>query len=236
MENLLFSESTTEPNFKLWDSLEAYKLDEQHINEIEVLPLNKYFEIPANHSSFGSVNMLFDEIRPDGDKSSFKKIAFKYSRNKKTGTLYLFILCMTNKSSKRCRDTPFIIEFIIQCSPVLTEGCNEFEGTFQIKPKKGQISDEVSDRKRIDSNISQSVKKSVVDNFSRNFPSDPNVNEAHGNPHQEPEKFDYGINVNSYALVRVKDVKNVSLARITAVTASHVLLEILKPKRKSPYR
>ena len=68
IESLLFSESSHTPDYEIWNSLDAYQLTEEHCQEIEMVPRNKYFEIPSSSSNFGSVGMLFDQIRPEGDK------------------------------------------------------------------------------------------------------------------------------------------------------------------------
>ena len=113
LENLILSECTEEPNFEVWKSLDVVQLNTNQCNEVEMVPSDVYFEIPQSHSTFGTIDLLFDEIRPEGDKSLIKRAAFKYSRNQKTGQAYLFIICMTNKGSTRCRGSPFILEFII---------------------------------------------------------------------------------------------------------------------------
>ena len=112
--NLLLSESEYVPNYSVWDSLEAFTLTQDQCEEIEMIPFNKFFEIPASGPCFGTMNMLLDELRPDGDKKTcLKKVAFKYTKNKTNGKVYLFVMCMTNKSARRSKDTPFIFEHII---------------------------------------------------------------------------------------------------------------------------
>ena len=77
------------------------------------------------------------------------------------------------------------------------------------------------------------MTKAVSQSFSRTFPVDSN---SQSRESTEAEKFDRGINVNSYVLIRVKELKNVILAHVQAVTSSEVILNLLKPKKKSPYR
>ena len=215
------------------------QLNTNQCNEVEMVPSDVYFEIPQSHSTFGTIDLLFDEIRPEGDKSLIKRAAFKYSRNQKTGQAYLFIICMTNKGSTRCRGSPFILEFIISRNTSDSDGVNkssDIEGIFQIKPKKDNIQDGVSGRKRIGNKISPILLKMTVEKFMRIYPSNPNVPKSMEESRTKAAKFDVGIDINSYALVQVKGAKTVSLARVTAITATEALLEILKPKRKSPYR
>ena len=229
---MIFSESSHVPNFKVWESLDAFPLTEEHCRELEVLPQDKYFEIPTSNAQFGSVNMLFDTMRPEGDKSILKKIAFKYSKDRKSGETFLFILSMTDKGSRRCKEHPFIIQFVMSLSHVKNGPKSIFEGVFQVKPKKGSIKDEACERKRIiDDLISEHMTKAVSQSFSRTFPVDSN---SQSRESTEAEKFDRGINVNSYVLIRVKELKNVILAHVQAVTSSEVILNLLKPKKTRP--
>ena len=128
--NILFYESEHVPKFGVWDSLDAFKLTQEQCNEIEMVPPNKFFEIPENGSAFGTVNMLYDAIRAEGDKTVLKKVAFKYVVNNTTGVTYLFILSMTNKCTRRSKETPFIFEYIFKCSQndLESEGSDDYEG------------------------------------------------------------------------------------------------------------
>ena len=129
MEDVLFSESEHLPDFKIWDSLSAFKLTQDQCKEIEMIPLDSYFELPENSAAFGTINMLFDSIRPEGHRTCLKRVAFKYLTNK-NGVTYLFIMCMTDKGTRRHRDTPFVFQCILKCSKDSpeVETTSRFEG------------------------------------------------------------------------------------------------------------
>ena len=93
-----------------------------------MVPPNTFFQIPEQTSSFGTVNMLFDELRPEGDKTMLKKVAFKYAKNKNSGVNYLFLVGMTNKCMRRSKETPFMFEFILKCSATSEREPDDFEG------------------------------------------------------------------------------------------------------------
>ena len=239
IENLLFSESNVTPNFEIWDSLQSLTLNENQCTEVELIPMNRFFEIPKSGSAFGTVNMLFDLIRPEGDKTKILKLAFKYGKNRSNGVLYLFIMCMTNKSTRRDKNTPFVFEYVIPCTlldPSIKS--QSIEGFCQIKPKKGCLHDEIASRKKIKfTNEDRNIRKTIVDTFTRDFPVDhamPATRDTCENA--QPVKYDREIKPNTYVIIKIKDVKNPSLARVITITTSEVLFEILKPKAKSPLK
>ena len=236
IESVLFSESSIEPNFKIWETLEALPLNENQSAEIELLPTNRFFEIEKGASAFGTVNMLFDLIRPEGDKTKIMRLAFKYGKSTSNGVLYLFIICMTNKSTRRDKKIPFVFEYVIPCVQLDPKiNLNSYEGFCHIKPKKDSMHDEVAGRKKIQfDNDDFGVRKSIIETFTRDFPVDhtlPVTLEMCQTA--EPEKHDKGIKPNTYVLIRIKSVKNATLAKVVTITASEVLLEILKPKNRS---
>ena len=73
-----------------------------------------------------------------------------------------------------------------------------------------------------------------MDTFTRKFPVENQPETSEENC--EPGKFDSQLALNSYVLVKVKEIRTVSLAKVTTITSSEVLLEILKPKNKSAFR
>ena len=52
--NCLFSESSHEPNFKIWDTLKPLMLEDQ----VELIPTDHFFET-KNSSAVGALDMLF---------------------------------------------------------------------------------------------------------------------------------------------------------------------------------
>ena len=86
-------------------------------------------------------------------------------------------------------------------------------------------------RKKIQCNPdSHLAEKQVIKTFARAYPAEWLTEEED----LEAQLGDRGININGYVLIKVKKISAPALAKILAITSETCLLEVFRPKQRSP--
>ena len=199
IENILFTESTVEPNFEIWKSLETVDLG---VRKIKAVGLNRYYEIQANSSIAGMISLLFGMINSEENSTDITNQAFKYIWNTIEKKLYLFIILMTNKGCKRNKTAPFCLEIV---SKIQSDGKDQStsEGFFHLQPRKESIKEGSALRNKllVTADTSSTLKtliKKITTSFSASIPNQT----SDASPSQDANKLDRELHPDSFVLLR----------------------------------
>ena len=88
-------------------------------------------------------------------------------------------------------------------------------------------------RVRIAEALENNLRNTLIKSFKRNFPPEAWTEITKINTDTKAEQYDTGIRKNSLAIVRIEKVKNPVIVKVVTFNAENVLIEILKPERKS---
>ena len=194
---VLFSEANTVLETELWQSLNSTKLE---TDDFEGVACNRYYEVTRDNAVFGYAASLFNAIKPKDDRTRITNVALKYVHSRIDKKIYIFINMQTSKPVRRFKNTPFIMQFIASLE---SNDTSKNEGLFHLMPSQKSIKDDVVVRKRIkiekDITGSTETLKSIKDIY-------PFVVEPESEDFQsEASRFDNGIDIYSYVLIRYKN-------------------------------
>ena len=193
---ILFSEANTVLETNLWQSLNSTKLE---TDDLESVACNRYYEVTRDNAVFGYAASLFNAIKPKDDRTRVTNVALKYVHSRIDKAIYIFINMQTSKPVRRFKNTPFIIQFI---ASLKSNDTSPNEGIFHLMPSQKSIKDDVAVRRRIkiekDITGSTETLKSIKDIYP--FVVEPESEDIQ----REASRFDNGIDIYSYVLIRYK--------------------------------
>ena len=140
---------------------------------------------------------------------------------------------MTNKGVRRNKLVPFIFEIILPFGTVdKEEVVSSNVHIHHVVPRENKFSEDLL-RVKIAGSLENNLRNTLIKSFKRNFPPEVWKEITYFNTHTKAEQFDTGIKKNSLAIVRIDKVKNPVIVKVVTFNAENVLIEILKPERKS---
>ena len=195
IDDILFSESTEKPEDNVWESLNSIPIQDE---EVENVAINRYFEILPSNAIFGTINAIFNIIKPKDDRTRLTRISFRYIHNSKTQQTYLLIVSQTSKPMRRAKKIPFIFQMITAMGSHEDE---TLEGVFHLTPVRKSIHDDVVSRKKIEISEDLSpLKTSLVNQIQASYPYV--LKPSHAVSTEQIFAYDQGIDIDVFVIVR----------------------------------
>ena len=230
VSKLMLTDSETKPDFEVWKTLA--KIDDPE--SLDSIPYNTYFDIPSSSSVNSPLSHILEQLLPEDDTTTaMKQTAFRYLFDSSNDITYLCIMIMTNKAVRRQKMMPFIIQIMIPFGTVQLED-SDSTGVHihHVIPREKTFSEDLM-RVKLVGSLESGVRNTLVKTFKRNFPPEVWTDIKNFNQDSKAEPYDLGIAKNSLAVVRIESVKNPVLVKVITFNAEKVLIEILKPEKRS---
>ena len=223
--------SSTEPPYKLWDSLHAIEVDQ----DTEFIAENRYFEINMGSPIAAAVKLFFVKcIRLEGDNTTnIKNIAFQYIVRESSDMPYIAIIGMTNRGIAGNKYVPFTFQYVLPAGRV-SENANDqqLEGVWHIKPEYDSISDAFCSKKRMKYNPNVDLRNTIVETLMQQYQLE---NSIEYDSDDDVILGADGAYVNTYAIAALKIARKDAavLVKILTTGTQNLTLEVFKHVGKS---